>query len=107
ELYKQVQCHLLDANEDLLGLHRVGPLSYEEYAAVANHVVDAQEALKRLLLGVPSEEEQKDQAISLPVWLFTAQHISPLAKWTYAHLLKLRREFCRPGRNALVIAIHL
>lgn len=109
ELYELVQRYLLDANEELLGLHRGGPVSYGQYAEVANLLVDAQEKLKRLLYGSAPEEGvgEKEQTIPLPFWLFAEKGVSPLAKWTYGHLLKLRREFCRPGRNSLIIHLRL
>ena len=107
ELYERIKRHLIDANEELLGLHRIGPLTYEEYAQAANYIVDAQETLDRLLKGQKSEETETTQTIPIPLWLFRREDISPLAKWTYAHLLKLRREFVRPSRNALDININL
>ncbi len=107
ELYERVKRHLTQANEDLLGLHRIGPLTYEEYASVANYIVDAQETLNRLLKGDQTKEFETTLTITIPIWLFLREDISPLAKWTCTHLLKLRREFIRPGRNALVINLSL
>jgi len=109
ERYGLVQQHVLKANEELLGLHRAGSLTYEQYAEVAHLLVDAQERLKQSLQGETAEEglTGNEQNIPLPLWLFHSQTLSPLAKWTYAHLLKLRRELCRPGRSSLVIHLDL
>jgi hypothetical protein len=109
EIYGLVQQHLLNAHEELLGLHREGTLTYEQYAEVAHLLVGAQERLKQSMQGGTAKEEPtgNEQSIPLPLWLFHSQTLSPLAKWTYAHLLKLRRELCRPGRNSLVIHLDL
>jgi hypothetical protein len=107
ELYDPVQRHLLNANEELLGLHRVGLLSYDQYAAIANLLVDAQGMAKRMLSGEKETVREEEQHIPVPFWLFQDEVLSPLAKWTYAYLLKLRREFCQPGRNELVIQLKL
>src|SRR5213079_2942283 len=63
----------------------------------------------RVLHGEAIDETLQDSSatLSLPLWLFTNQSLSPSAKWTYAHLLKLRRETGRPGRNALVVNVEL
>jgi hypothetical protein len=44
-----IERHLEGANEELLGLHRYGVLTYEQYTDVANLLVEAQEKLKRHL----------------------------------------------------------
>ena len=105
EMYDLVQRHLLNANEELLGLHRVGPLSYEEYSQVANLLVDAQQLLKRLVRGEEAHLDQ--QGIAIPYWMFFDKRLSPDAKWTYACLLRLHREVQRPGQNALIINLSL
>jgi hypothetical protein len=107
EMYELLQRHLLDANEELLGLHRIGPLSYDQYAAIANLLVDALEMAKRALSDEKATVGGEAQSIPIPLWLFAEKGISPLAKWTYGYLLKLRREFCQLGKNELVISLKL
>jgi len=43
--------HLEGANEELLGLHRYGVLTYEQYTDVANLLVDARQKLKEHING--------------------------------------------------------
>lgn len=44
-----VDAHLDEANEELLGLHHVGALTYAEYIQVANVLVDARQKLHTLM----------------------------------------------------------
>jgi hypothetical protein len=106
EIYELAQRHLLGANEELLGLHREGGLTYEQYSQVANLVVEAEQLLRALVRGKETPTADS-QTLPIPFWLFLDRGLSPLAKWTYTHLLKVRRECCKPGRNALVINIDL
>lgn len=106
ELYEHVLRHFLGANEERLGLHREGGLSYKQYSRVANLIVDAEQLLKALVQGKEARAADS-QTLPLPLWLFLDQSLSPLAKWTYAHLLKLRRELHQPGRSGLVINVGL
>ncbi len=41
--------HLEGANEELLGLHRYGVLTYDQYCSVANLLVEAQERFNKLI----------------------------------------------------------
>jgi len=109
EMYRRIQRLLLDANDELLGLHRQSALTYPQYAALANPLTDVEQHLKRVLQGGAIDEilAESGATLPLPLWLFTDQTISPLAKWTYAHLLKLRREVGRPERNGLAVNIEL
>src|SRR5438067_1278179 len=96
ELVDHIQRYLLETNEELLGLHREGGLTYEQYSQIANLVVDTQQSLQAILQGKEATTADS-QTLPIPLWLFHNTRISPLAKWTYSHFLKLRREVCRPG----------
>src|SRR2546428_13964697 len=104
ELVDHIQRFLLETNDELLGLHREGGLTYEQYSQIANLVVDTQQSLQTILQGNDATTADS-QTLPIPLWLFTETRISPLAKWTYCHLLQMSREFCRPGSNGLVINI--
>src|SRR5438067_2466565 len=106
-MHQRIQRLLTEVNDELLELSQQSALTYSQYAALANSLVDAQRNLKRMLQGEASVEMASGSGIPIPLWLFTNETISPPAKWTYAHLLKLRREVGRPGRNALVINLDL
>ena len=49
EEWKQIERSLSDANEGLLGLHRYGVMNNDEYADIANLLLEARERLKKRL----------------------------------------------------------
>lgn len=47
--FATIERHLTGANEELLGLHRQGAMSYEEYAEIANLLIETRTRLKKQL----------------------------------------------------------
>lgn len=56
EEWKRIERHLVGANEELLGLHRYGVMDYQEYADIANLLVEARERLRKRLKGQSTGE---------------------------------------------------
>src|SRR5438105_4944451 len=108
ETYRSMQRHLLTVNNQLVAWQEQGILTYQQYQDLVNPLLDVSQNLKAALTGEAMNIALLERTrILIPLWLFTDETISPLAKWTYAWLLKLRREMAQPGRNGLSINVEL
>lgn len=108
EKYRTLQQHLLAATNQLREWYEQEVLTYQQYQDLVNPLLDVAQNVKPALSGEALQVAFLERAcIPVPVWLFANEHISPLAKWTYAWFLKLRREMAQPGKTALVINVEL